>query len=100
MASSLYWSAATEPHGVLFQIFRIMNPFSVNPYLLGLATVATFYFIDSRLVRVVMSGCYALGILTSLVSVIGMLRVSEFLYFVPHLVIIALCFTFAVKKSM
>ena len=45
------------------------------------------------------SGYYGLSVLMSCVSIMGMTHIGDFLWFVPHLLIVALFIVFAVKTK-
>ena len=74
--------------------YAVLNPFTVTPYILMVLTVVVFLLYDKLWAKGAVSAVYAMSIIVSLISIMGMTKAGDYIVFLPHvLCIICLLYT-------
>ena len=70
--------------------YAVLNPFTVTPYILLVLTVVVFLLYDKLWAKGAVSAVYAMSIIVSLISIMGMTKASDYIVFLPHVLCIIL----------
>lgn len=70
--------------------YAVLNPFTVTPYILLVLTVVVFLLYDKLWAKGAVSAVYAMSIIVSLISIMGMTKVGDYIVFLPHVLCIIL----------
>ncbi len=65
-------------------VYAVLNPFTVTPYILLVVTIVMFLFYDKLWVKGMVLAAYAMSIIVSLISIMGMTKASDYIVFLPH----------------
>ena len=70
--------------------YAVLNPFTVTPYILLVLTVVVFLLYDKLWAKGAVSAVYAMSIIVSLISIMGMTKAGDYIVFLPHVLCIIL----------
>ena len=70
--------------------YAVLNPFTVTPYILMVLTVVVFLLYDKLWAKGAVSAVYAMSIIVSLISIMGMSKAGDYIVFLPHVLCIIL----------
>lgn len=70
--------------------YAVLNPFTVTPYILMVLTVVVFLLYDKLWAKGAVSAVYAMSIIVSLISIMGMTKAGDYIVFLPHVLCIIL----------
>lgn len=70
--------------------YVVLNPFTVTPYILLVLTVVVFLLYDKLWAKGAVSAVYAMSIIVSLISIMGMTKAGDYIVFLPHVLCIIL----------
>lgn len=64
--------------------YAVLNPFTVTPYILLVLTIVVFLLYDKLWEKGMVLAAYAMSIMVSLISIMGMTKASDYIVFLPH----------------
>ena len=64
--------------------YAVLNPFTVTPYILLVLTIVVFLLYDKLWAKGAVFAVYAMSIIVSLISIMGMTKASDYIVFLPH----------------
>lgn len=64
--------------------YAVLNPFTVTPYILLVLTIVVFLLYDKLREKGMVLAAYAMSIIVSLISIMGMTKASDYIVFLPH----------------
>lgn len=64
--------------------YAVLNPFTVTPYILLVLTIVVFLLYDKLWAKGMVLAVYAVSIIVSLISIMGMKKASDYIVFLPH----------------
>ena len=70
--------------------YAVLNPFTVTPYILLVLTVVVFLLYDKLWAKGAVSAVYAMSIIVSLISIMGMTKAGDYIVFLPHVLCVIL----------
>ena len=70
--------------------YAVLNPFTVTPYILMVLTVVVFLLYDKLWAKGAVSAVYAMSIIVSVISIMGMTKAGDYIVFLPHVLCIIL----------
>ena len=70
--------------------YAVLNPFTVTPYILLVLTVVVFLLYNKLWAKGAVSAVYAMSIIVSLISIMGMTKAGDYIVFLPHVLCIIL----------
>lgn len=71
-------------------VYAVLNPFTVTPYILLVLTIVMFLLYDKLWVKDMILVAYAMSIIFSLISIMGMTKAGDYIVFLPHILCICL----------
>lgn len=70
--------------------YAVLNPFTVTPYILLVLTIVVFLLYDKLWAKGAVSAVYAMSIIVSLISIMGMTKAGDYIVFLPHVLCVIL----------
>lgn len=70
--------------------YAVLNPFTVTPYILLVLTIVVFLLYDKLWAKGAVSAVYAMSIIVSLISIMGMTKAGDYIAFLPHVLCVIL----------
>ena len=70
--------------------YAVLNPFTVTPYILLVLTIVVFLLYDKLWAKGAVFAVYAMSIIVSLISIMGMTKAGDYIVFLPHVLCIIL----------
>lgn len=67
-----------------YSVYAVLNPFTVTPYILLVVTIVMFLLYDKLWVKGMVLAAYAMSIIVSLISIMGMTKAGDYIVFLPH----------------
>ena len=64
--------------------YAVLNPFTVTPYILLVLTIVVFLLYDKLWEKGMVLAAYAMSIIVSLISIMGMTKARDYIVFLPH----------------
>lgn len=84
-------------------LYQIINPFFLAPIVVGVEMLLIFVFYRSIIHRIVFTISYLISLFFSIVGVMGYVSILDYLYFIPHIIIICITVFLSIrdmKKEM
>ena len=70
--------------------YAVLNPFTVTPYILLVLTIVVFLLYDKLCAKGAVFAVYAMSIIVSLISIMGMTKAGDYIVFLPHVLCVIL----------
>lgn len=72
----------------LSKLYVTVNPFTVGSYILGISVLLYYILFQNIIIKAILGIVYILAIICTFVAIMGMSSISDFVIYIPHILII------------